>query len=153
MAVLGRALALALAARGVERYDGMAVAASIRAGRGFKGTGNLGEERVTRRAGSSGRMVNLRLQAERGVTAVSSLDDRGSLLDYDYQPDGLPLPTKPARVGQDDRAAAGRVCRGGGGPHGLHPVAAELRAVPVGAAGSAASRKGSGVVFGNTAST
>jgi len=46
------------------------------------------EDRVTRGAGASGRIVNLLLQAERGVLAASSLVERGCLLDYDYELDG-----------------------------------------------------------------
>jgi len=46
------------------------------------------EQRVARGAGESGLMVSLRLQAERGVLAALSLDECGSLLKYDYLPDG-----------------------------------------------------------------
>lgn len=47
------------------------------------------QERVTERSGASGRMLNLRLQAQRGVSAPYSLDQQGALLDYGYQPDGV----------------------------------------------------------------
>ena len=46
------------------------------------------EDRVSDRAGDSARLLNLRLQAERGIPAEYGLASAGSLLDYGYEADG-----------------------------------------------------------------
>ena len=46
------------------------------------------ENRVSNRAGDSARLLNLRLQAERGIPAEYGLASAGSLLDYGYEADG-----------------------------------------------------------------
>ncbi len=46
------------------------------------------EDRVSNRAGASARLLNLRLQAERGIPAEYGLASAGSLLDYGYESDG-----------------------------------------------------------------
>jgi len=63
-------------------------AAAGRLGRGdFQGVLDL-EERVAQQAGPSGALVNLRLQAERGIPAEVALDRMGTLTDYGYELDG-----------------------------------------------------------------
>jgi len=46
------------------------------------------EDRVSNRVGDSARLLNLRLQAERGIPAEHGLASAGSLLDYGYEADG-----------------------------------------------------------------
>jgi len=46
------------------------------------------QHRVASRAGPSPRLLNLRLQAERGVPAEHGLAAAGALTDYGYEPDG-----------------------------------------------------------------
>ena len=46
------------------------------------------EDRVSNRAGDSARLLNLKLQAERGIPAEFGLASAGSLLDYGYEADG-----------------------------------------------------------------
>ncbi len=46
------------------------------------------EHRVAGRAGTSGRLLSLRLQAERGIPSPSALTATGRLVDYGYELDG-----------------------------------------------------------------
>jgi len=75
-------------AEGILEASGYAVAREdLAAGQFAKVTAI--EDQVARRTGASARLVNLRLQAERGETAEQSLAAKTSLVaDYDYERDG-----------------------------------------------------------------
>lgn len=66
---------------------GSRAAAEKLARKDFRGVLEI-ESRVARRAGPSGELANLRLQAERGIPARVALDQMGTLIDYGYELDG-----------------------------------------------------------------